>query len=725
MTDRARPSRRDFMRVSGLAAGSLAAFAACTTQTPPEAAPTRSPDSPTPAGTATSPTVDVDSWAPQPVTMGDFEVTSMQRGEELVLRTVDGERTFWAGVGLTATLPGHLPGEFAPTAEDYRRWFGMMRDVGVRVVRLDSLQAPALYTELLAHNKANPDAPLYLLQGITVPALNSPGTDDRPFGTATRTAMTAEIAATSAAIHGDLQLPSSGSAPNGRWSADVSPWIAGWIIGSPWIPGVALATDRDYDARPYKGTYFTSSAEASATESWIAARMDELATAEAKRGVSAPIAAANHPATDPLEHPEEPVKGNDLVSIDVNHIGVLTTWPGGTFAAYAAYPFTPKFLRYQNSYRNVADPYRAYLLDLRGHHQGLPLVVTEFGVPASLGRSDNAALGRNSGFLDEQSAMRTNADLLVMFREIGVSGGLLRSWTDDWSATSPPTEPRTREVRPERRALFHDPLTSTQWYGLLAHDPAKAGARVVHNAPEDEMTKVTVDHDASYLYMTLFFTRRVTSPVDVGFKLFEAAGLRLPGGSGRPVYDVALHFVPTMSTVTMFVRRTLDPARLDGLPTLYLPRANSRGWVVHQLTMAPPLEVPGRRTMPAEMLRVGELVLGTWDTSSSAYNSLATWQLVRPDPAQPMEWRLRLPWSMLAFADPAGRKGLVPDLGEPTLVDVTSMDVMVESSTPGSPAYFRVAFPGWSELPATTERLRAGMTSLSEAFVEATRPLDA
>ncbi|WP_040158257.1 twin-arginine translocation signal domain-containing protein [Mobilicoccus massiliensis] len=724
MTDPRLPSRRDFMRTSALAAGAVALFSGCTGQSPAPATSTTSTTSArptTPASPTGSPTLDNDSWAPNPTKVGKLSVTASQQGEQLLLHTLDGDRSFLAGVGLTAVLPGHLPEDFAPKAADYRRWLTMMGETGIRAVRLDSLQAPALYDELLAYNKAHPDAPLYLVQGVTIDALRAPVDKPAPLGSAVRRALSAEIADTSAAIHGDLSRASSATGPTGRWRSDVSRWVAAWVVGSPWDPRVVLATDRENKARPFSGTYFISTPQASATESWIAARMDELATHEAKRGSCAPIGAANHAATDPLSHPEEPVATDDQVGVDVNNIGARTAWPAGTFAAYRAMPYAPMFLRYQASYQ-TGDPYRAYLLDLRAHHQGMPLLITEFGVPASLGQSSTGANGRTEGFLSEQQAMRANADMLTMFREIGIAGGLLPSWTDDWSATSPPTEPRSRLVAPARRALFHDPLTSGQWFGLLAHDSALGGTKVVHEAPEDEMTKVAVDHDASYFYITFYFTRRVTSPVDVGFSLYDTSGLRLPGGSGDADYDVALRLVPTMSTVTMYVRRTLDPARLDGLPTLYLPRANLRGWVVEQLTLAPPMEVPGRRNaVPAEMQKVGELVMGTWDSASPAYTSLATWQLVRPDPALPMEWRLRLPWSMLTFADPAGRQGLVPDLGEPSLVPVTGMDVMIESSTPGSPANFHVDVPGWKSVPRTTERLKSGMDALRDALAATSR----
>lgn len=719
MSPAPRPSRRQFLTTGLLAAGSAAALSACSA--PADSAtpvPTITPVPPTDVGMPTTGPAG-DSWAPQPLDAGALSVLAAQRGDRLLLHTVGGDRDFWAGVGLSPALPGHLRTDHAPGVGDYRRWFGLMAELGVRLVRLDALEAPALYEALASHNDATPESPLYLLQGVRVPAIAATTGRARSFADHTKE-MSAAIADASAAIHGDLRRRDTSVTPRGSWSADVSPWVAAWLVGASWNPDAVLVTDRGASSSaPFSGRYFMTMPGATATERWIAARMEELAAHEAKRGCCVPIGAANHPATDPLTHPEEPNADEDRVGVDVNHIGVLTAWPAGTFAAYTAMPYDPTFLRHQASYAESDDPYRAYLQDLRTHHSSLPLLITETGVPSSLGQSNLGANDRNEGFLSEQQMMKVDADLLTMLRDLGCTGGLLSAWNDDWSASSRPTAPRVEKIPPARRALWHDPLTSGQWFGLLAHDVARAGQKVVHDAPTDEMTRVVTDHDAAYLYLTFYFTRRVTSPVDVGFDLYGSDGLRLPGGSGDPKYDVALQLVPTMSTVTMYVRRTLDPTRLDGLPSLFLPRATLRGWVDQQLTLSGPVESPGGDdVVPAEMQRVGELVMGSWDPTDQGFDSRATWQLVRPDPMAPMEWRVRLPWSMLTFADPTRRLGLIPNLGEPTLLTVRGMDVTIESSTPGSPASFTLPVPTWDDPPATTERLKAGSEVLRAAFAD-------
>ena len=84
---------------------------------------------------------------------------------------VDGrfEPRFWPGVNLGVTVPGHSPGELAPTRADYDRWLDGMRRLGARVVRVYTIQRPDFYAALDAHNRRHPGSPLYFIQGIWIP----------------------------------------------------------------------------------------------------------------------------------------------------------------------------------------------------------------------------------------------------------------------------------------------------------------------------------------------------------------------------------------------------------------------------------------------------------------------------------------------------------------------------------------------------------------------------
>ncbi|WP_217991146.1 hypothetical protein [Mobilicoccus massiliensis] len=665
--------------------------------------------------------------SPRPRSVGGLRCLARQDGTTLRLHTAGGDITFWSGVNLGSTTPGHSPGELAVTAEDYRRWFSMMGSLGVRVVRIYTIHPPHMYAELKRYNEANPSNPLYLVHGIYLPDESYLEHHDL-FAEEPTAAMVAEIRDASAAVHGTLTRPVRRGRASGTWTADVSPWVAAWIVGVEWDPEAGHASDvKNAQAPGHSGRYFSSTKDASPTERWIAARLDELATHEASAGVSVPIAHANWPTADPLRHPNEPLATEDLLGVDANHVVASPQWPGGTFASYHAYPYYPDFQLLQPSYAGTDDPYRAYLLDLARHHAGLPVMVSEFGVPSALGAAHRGSLRRDQGRHTEQEAMRMNAEMLRMLAGAHLAGGLVFEWLDEWFKFTWNTAPRQAPVDGERRALWHDVLTNEQFFGLVAHDPTPVGRRTPHES-QSGVRRIEVDHDASWLHLRLDLD---PGRVVLGFDVVPGGGLPLPGGGGAPVQDVAVVVDPQARTAVCLVRGELDPVRLDGLPASAVPRADADGWSMQRLTLNRPYVVPGLgRSLAADFLEVGRLVEGDWDAGRG--NTLATW---RYDPGGGAgggaTLRLRLPWGLLPFADPSSRTVVVPTPAKgpaptgsakleetPTGVRVDGLRLTVSPSG-GDPVTVPITWETWNTA-SYTERLKPGLDGLSRAFRELT-----
>ncbi|WP_226344117.1 hypothetical protein [Agilicoccus flavus] len=704
--------RRAFLSASLLGGGILSAgMAGCT----PGAAPAT-------GGAA----ADEPSWRPRPVTRGALSCLATQDGTTLRLHTAGGDATFWAGVNLGSTTPGHSPGELAITAEDYRRWFAMMRSDGVRVVRIYTIHPPHMYAELRTHNEAHPDDPLYLVQGIYLPDESYLEHQDL-FADAPTRAMVQEIRDASAAVHGTLRRAPRRGRASGAWTADVSPWVAAWIVGVEWDPVATAASDARNAARPaHRGTYFSSAPDASPTERWVAARMDELAGHEARHGLSVPIALVNWPTTDPLSHPDEPLDREDLVGVDANHVRAHTAWPGGTFASYHAYPYYPDFQRLQPSYvrpaagGGSADPYLAYVRDLVRHHAGMPLMVTEFGVPSSLGSAHVGTNGRDQGNHTETEAMSTDAAMLASFAELGLAGGLLFAWTDEWFKFTWNTLPRHAVADPERRALWHDVLTNEQFFGLLAHDPARVGERTVHEA-DAGFTRIVLDHDASWVHLRLDHLGELPAPVVLGFDVVPG-GRAVPGLGADPRFDVLVRVDPAAGTAAALVRSELDPLRLDGLPPAALPRPDADGWALQRLTLNRPY--PARGAAPArgaELLEVGNLVRAddAGALTGRTGDTLATWALAPPAADGLARLTLRLPWGLLGLGDPSSRVAVVPVGGRPTPVAVDRIGVAVAGAGGtgggGAPVAFDVRWEAWNRA-SFTERRKAGADAFATAL---------
>lgn len=657
------------------------------------------------------------SWAPTPQTIDGLEVVASVTGSgeesRTALHTAHGDVTFWNGVNLGAAPPGHNPGEVAIDRETYRRWLQEMGDMRVSFLRIYTIHRPEFYEELRDYNLNHPEHPIYLIQGVYLPDESYLETGDlwKPGPTA---AFTQEIRDASAAVSGDLVRPQTLGRAYGTYTADVSDWLAGWVIGVEWDPYAIHKSDlKNAGKQPYTGTYFYNPAEATtmtSTEVWLAQRMDELATAEVARGRSMPMAFVNWPTTDPLEHPQEPLPTEDWVGVDANHVLATQAWPGGTFASYHAYPYYPDFLRHEPDYKDFTvngqvDAYAGYLVDLKRHYaqQDLPLMVTEFGVPSSIGNAHFGTNGRDQGAHTEEEAMQMNADMLRMFADIGLDGGLLFLWTDEWFKFTWNTVVRQGVVDSERRALWHDPLTNEQWFGVIAQDPVSTGWRTLYEAREG-VTVVAVDTDASFVHMRIEFKDPPEQPVRIEFA--GAPGV-VEGTTHAFVYD------PQANTMQAFVQDSVDPIHLDGLKPEDLPAVDASGWSLQRLTTNRSLKVAGQMS-PAEFYEVGNMIEGTWDPEARDYNSLATWNV------DGNTLNMRIPWSMLGVADPSSATAVVPnENGDPVGVPITGLPFTIDTGDGPAP-YGEVKWDPWQQAQAT-ERMKRGWKDLRLAFVETSR----
>jgi hypothetical protein len=148
---------------------------------------------------------------------------------EVVTGTV-AKPLFIRGVNLGAGSAGHFPGEFAITKADYRRWLRFARSLHANAIRVYALHPPELYEALKEENAAHPRDPIWLFQEVwtELPERNDFWDDafTRQFDSSIREAVDA--------IHGNATLvPRPGHAA-GRYTADVSPYLAGWLLGREW-----------------------------------------------------------------------------------------------------------------------------------------------------------------------------------------------------------------------------------------------------------------------------------------------------------------------------------------------------------------------------------------------------------------------------------------------------------------------------------------------------------
>jgi hypothetical protein len=446
------------------------------------------------------------------------------------------------------------------------------------------------------------------------------------------------------------------------------------------------------------GKYFRSTPGARPTERWLAARMDELAGHAAALGVSQPIGFVNRPATDPLRHPTEPVRADDRYQLDANHVLPTASWPAGTFAGYHAYPFRPEFLRREPGLLAGGDPDAAYLTALRRHHATMPTVVTEFGVPSSIGSAGPGALGRSAGGLTEQDAMRIDGDLLRTIADRGLAAGFLAGWADQWHRRSD----NTAALRDSTRLRFwHDALTADQHFGLLAMDAAGSGAAEQHlvDVPAGwPARRAAARTDEAYLHLDVGLAASPPGTLLVGFDVLPGVtGTPMVGsGDRRPDTVFALNLVG--HTGQGYVREQLDPLAPGSVPGSARGPAPS-GWRPYELLL--------RAGPPVELQNAGLLRHGTPESDSRALWHLDDDRLT-----------VRVPWAMLGFADPSTRRVAVRRDGRVTTP--VSPGVVVSLTASGTDqALGQVTWADWNRV-GYTERLKPGAGQVRDAALSVT-----
>jgi len=698
------------------------------------------------------PPADGPSRAPNPEALdGGLLRLATADADGFRLRTVGGDVEFLTGVNVGSAIPGRLPAELKVDRRTWRRWFPMIAGTGVHAIRIYTVQPPHFYQELLAYNEAYPDHPLYLVHGVWIPEELLTEHQDT-FHPDVLSLIRADIDDAVHALHGNAVLPERRGYASGTYTADVSPWVASWAFGIEMDPEVVLASDNANAGRSYQGDYVTASPQATPTEVWLAEMLDRIASLEVGYGRTMPLTFSNWPTTDPLSHPTEPLEAEDLVGIDANHLLAADAWPGGLYASYHAYPYYPDFQRWEPGvadfeYRGRPDAYAGYLTKLRDHHAeaDLSTMVLEFGVPSSLGSAHRGSLGRDQGGHDEATAMAINADLLRIQLDVGLAGGFVFAWQDEWFKRTWNT--MDTEVPPDRRQLWPNPLTNEASFGLLAMDPGRPGpdrgeqARmpvIIDGTDSDwqrdnsqvilesrgPVREVRATHDAGYLYLRLKLDEAeawISDPVVVGFDVVPGGNGGLPGAPGvGSDADTAIVVGPG-PTAGAFVRASNDyNAIILGHQLGFFDpdeadiEEGSGVWNPQRLNINRPTRIEALDIeQPAEWFDLNPLPTGSSDPADPTFDSRTVWA------ADGDVVELRVPWAIIGFGDPSSLAGLVvtPEGGIETVeVERLGLTVGVGAQGIDTAGY---AWEPWNAV-TWTERPKAGLQTWIDAVAEVT-----
>lgn len=424
------------------------------------------------------------------------------------------EQQFMTGVNIGASEPALFPGDLTISYETYLRWFKHISEMNANCIRVYTTMRPQFYLALSDFNKSA-DNPIYLFQGVWVneddiERLGDVYAENEKILTDFKN----DVVTTVDVIHGKAVIPESPGEASGTYHADVSNWLAGWIVGIEWDPNLVLNTDDQHpDMRDYDGKYlFTQSS--TPFEAFLCRVGDALIEHETEKyHYQVPLAFTNWITTDPLSHPNEPHFDEDKATVNTESIKFRNFGPG-MFTSYHIYPYYPDSLNYQEDYlenkgdNGKPDTYSAYLKDLKLVHT-LPILVAEFGIPTSRGMGHESVMGYNQGGVDENAQGAMLTDMIDSIQKTGYAGGLVFTWQDEWFKR---TWNNVMFDIADRRPFWSNIQTTEQNFGILAFDP---GAKYCCCYPDGDIGEwsstetaiksgageLSVMHDERYLYL--------------------------------------------------------------------------------------------------------------------------------------------------------------------------------------------------------------------------------
>lgn len=612
------------------------------------------------------------------------------------------DKLFLKGINLGVSVPGTQPGELAATREQYSRWIRMIGEAGFNSIRTYTLHYPRFYQELALYNNAHPDKPIYLFQGIWLHEgiLNNNlynYTDSFDIG----------VKEVIDCIHGRKVIGERYGKAFGKFDADVSRWVMGYILGREIYPEEINATDTsNVEKTSYEGSHFRING--SPTEVWMAERLDHLVAAEKNLyKVQRPVSFSSWPTLDPMEHPSEPddLTDEDVFSFDLTRLNSFNA-PAGYFASYHAYPYYPDFINRDPDYRNEHDEigpnsYLGYLKHLKRHYAGIPLIIAEYGVPSSWGIAHQANSGMNHGGLTEEQQGEMNVRLLKNIHTAGCGGGMVFSWIDEWFKRTWLFDRIKSET--ERMPLWHSIASAEENFGLIAFEPPTPVFKTCKlNQNIMRIPSVSAAADPVYfrLKMELNAPMLSTDTIWIGIDTYDAStGESVLPNKATTSLRSEFALLVTSDSAKLYVTRDYD------LFGIWFIRRNANPEQVFHSTVTD--------GAPWHLLRL------KYNFEDTAFQKTGHLKVRKPGAAATSldavwfsgnEINIRIPWQYLNFTDPSARLVMNDDRSTPEReVALSDGIAMTISHKQESAMTGRFVWDIWNQVPVTTERIKPGL----------------
>lgn len=589
---------------------------------------------------------------------------------------------FITGVNIGTSTPGKWYTQFPAERELYRSWLEDIAAMNINTIRMYTLLDPSFYQVLLEFNQDPNHSTIWLLQEIwpddEVPDLNF---NDEAY----KASYKKEVQRVIDVLHGNAEIPGRSFRAYGNYSADVSPYVLGILIGREFEPEeVASTNKKNPDYVEHIGEY-VSIKNATPTEVWLGELCDyTMEYSQSKYNWQYPVGFVSWPTLDPLSHLTEQETAeisaipayNDREIIHPDRFLRGPKNKAGFFGAYHIYPNYPDFMNNEPDFANYSDEegvfrYKGYLNNFMKIHPPYPAVVAEFGISTALNTAHLNPDGLHHGGLTEEDQGAKIIRMMKAIKNEGYAGSIIFEWTDEWAKKTWNTEPYM--IPWERQVLWKNVMDPEQNYGILSvetdHVPFEGNTAKVDTYDVKEVgdkkysiKSLEKSGDAAYLYLAIELENM---PIDnhgqISWEEFDIAiGIDTAIRNGGE-FKVPIQGVPKLSTGIEFLLKieSQEDASLLVIPSYnrgkhkFSITKSEKGEFERIVTVVNRERVTlDKRIFPELVSDESVLTYGKFNPAHKEFNSLAHWY------AEPETKKvyIRLPWMLLGVSDPSSAR---------------------------------------------------------------------
>jgi hypothetical protein len=364
----------------------------------------------------------------------------------------------------------------------------------------------------------------------------------------------------------------------------------------------------------------------------------------------------------------------------------------------------------------------------------MPVMVAEFGVPASRGKAHDAIhSGFNQGQHDEKRQGEIIIELMKDIYDEGYCGALVFTWQDEWFK-------RTWNTMdfddPDGRPYWSNPQTNEQQFGLLAFDPGEEKSVVYVDGEIDDWKdeqpvvvnddmELFVNSDEKYVYLMV-----KSEKVDLKNEEIYIPIDSIEGQGNSNVANGSLNFNrPADFLIEIdgrFNTRIMVDAYYDSFYYLYghklkmIPEVaeyTTKGSGIfnrlyHNLSREFVLPVDGS-IIPFSQYETGLLTYGNANPASKNFNSLSDFIFGEG------VVEIRIPWQLLNVMNPADKLNM-DDLYVSDGINPVSISNMYFGLGTINESSINMEYYGWYkwDLPTYHERLKDSYYILKEEFLK-------